>query len=251
MLGRTRIHTRARGSGAGAGATADLQRLLALSPSLVVWPALATMTVATDGTGAAPAPGQVVGRILDLSGNGNNLIAGTWASPSDAARATYQNGAISFNGSANYYSLLSAISITTDMTVVRAFKRAGAGIRSVGLGAIASSNPREFFWQNSNVQSFSLSAATKTISGSSTTTGSFVSTVTRNVSQEIARLNGAQIDAQSASAVSGSFTALGNVLTNLNNGEISLLAVFTDELIGSDLALVEQIAAATNGSVLS
>lgn len=54
----------------------DLQRLLALSPSLLIWPAQATMTVATNGTGAAPTSGQLVGRILDLSGNGNNLVEG-------------------------------------------------------------------------------------------------------------------------------------------------------------------------------
>jgi hypothetical protein len=38
---------------------------------------------------------------------------------------------------------------------------------------------------------------------------------------------------------------------NYNSGEISFLAVFPTELTGADLALVEQIAAATNGAVLA
>ncbi len=377
MLGRTRIHTRARGSGAGAGSTTttSLSRLLALSPSLLIWPAngagwqgtsggtlaasgqplglgadlsqlegktlgewlaapttsqlwntpslggaaswswdgstltglgviageatgdaviagrvylvtlrvtatgsglfqvrvggtfLATLTgganttytyvaTATNTTGLRfTSSGGTTGTIDNISVRelpGNHLRAGTWASPSDAARGTFQNDAIDFSGVDDFYSLLNAIDITESMTVVRAFKRASAGIRSAGLGEGAGGgNPRDFFWQTTNVQSYSLSGTTKTVSGSSTATGSFVSTVRRNASQEIARLNGTEIDAVTANAVAGSFGRFGDVAGSYNSGEISFLALFPTELTGADLALVEQIAASTNGSVLA
>jgi len=253
VLGRTRIHTRARGSGAGSGAGSDLQKILALSPSLLIWPAQTTMTVATNGTGAAPTTGQSVGRILDLSGNGNNLIAGTWASPSDAARATLTAGnALNFDGSSDHYSLLNAISITTNMTVVRAFKRASAGISTVGLGISSADFPAEGRWGVGNFNVVALGATQTQSTATFTDTGSFVFTAQRTASVQSLRRNGAGVALASSTppTVSGSFDSLGRLNALYNNGEISFLALFPTELTGADLALVEQIAAATNGATL-
>ena len=238
----------------GGGATqTDLQRLLALSPSLVIWPAQATMTQATNGTGAAPGSGDPVGRILDLSGNGNNLIAGTWASPSDAARGTFQNNAISFSGVDDYYSLLNAISITTNVTVVRAFKRASAGIKSAGIGKSGvAAVPRDLLWFTDNEYYVGLGTS-QTNTGLNTSTGSFVATTKRTVSTQEVRLNGSVIVTGSPPSISTStLDQIGLLGTaEYNSGEISFLAVFPTELTGADLTLVEQIAAATNGAVLS
>jgi hypothetical protein len=183
---------------------------------------------------------------------GNHLRAGTWASPSDAARGTFQNNAINFNGSAHYYSLLNAISITESMTVVRAFKRASAGIRSAGLGATGTSAPRDPFWFTSNAIFQSLGGSGS--SGSAdTSTGSFVVSGRRNASTQSVRLNGAAyaLSVGTAPAVSGSFDLFGRTNIDYNSGEISFLAVFPTELTGADLTLVEQIAAATNSAVLA
>ena len=59
--------------------------------------------------------------------------------------------ALSFGGVDDYYSLLNAIPITTNMTVVRAFKRASAGLKSVGLGSSTSGKHRETFWWSNNI----------------------------------------------------------------------------------------------------
>lgn len=385
MLGRSRIHTRARGSGAGAGSTTttDLPRLIALSPSLLIWPAqgagwqgtsggtlaasgqplglgadlsqlqgktlsewlaaapelvtngdFATDTGWTKGTGITIAGGKAVftsvsvGQLLTqsltvtagttyavtytigdysaggvaprftggstvagttqiaagtyteimvaVSGNnvlefrasfataslsvdnvsikalpGNHLRAGTWASPSDSARGLFQNNAINFDGVNDYYSLLNAISITTNMTVVRAFKRASAGINNVGLGG-SGNPPYDALWLTDNNTYLKLGDLIQTSSSTSTGTGSFVLTSQRNASAQSSRRNGAAIAAPaSAPAVTGTLTAFGLRTSNYNSGEISFLALFPTELTGANLALVEQIAAATNGATLA
>ena len=76
-------------------------------------------------------------------------------------------------------------------------------------------------------------------------------TVRRAASTQTIRRNGTQIASGSASAVSGDLSTFGRRSATYNSGEISFLAVFPSELTGADLALVEQIAAATNGAVLS
>ena len=181
---------------------------------------------------------------------GNHLRAGTWASPSDAARGTFQNDAISFSGVDDYYSQLNAISITESMTVVRAFKRASAGIQSIGLGASAASEPREATWTTTNNLTIGLGATAAGAAGG-TGTGSFVTTARRNATTETIRRNGADFYSRAAPTVSGSLDVFGRLNTTYNSGEISFEAVFLNtELTGADLALVEQIAAGTNGATL-
>lgn len=181
---------------------------------------------------------------------GNHLRAGTWASPSDAARGTFQNNAINFNGSSQYYSLLNAISITESMTVVRAFKRASAGIRSIGLGA-ASINLYDAYWLTDNTTATALGNAGAIVGTANTSTGNFVFSSVRNAAATLVRRNGAQIGSTTAPGVANSFGAVGLMNTVYNSGEISFLAVFPTELTGADLALVEQIAASTNSAVLA
>ena len=385
MLGRSRIHTRARGSGAGAGSTTttDLLRLIALSPSLLIWPAegagwqgtsggtlaasgqplglgadlsqlqgktlaewlatapellngsptaisnwtysaptatfggstsgdvywtisgltigqayyaTASVSVASNGpngqfqvrlgsTGTAMTPavaaattstgeknlvfiatetshrvrafddGTTQTQITNFSLKalpGNHLRAGTWASPSDSARGMFQNDAINFDGVDDYYSLLNGINITTNMTVVRAFKRASAGINSIGTGQTTAFNPYEHWWLNSNNNNYSaLGPTVRDAGAANTNTGSFVTTACRSASLEKLRLNGTQVISVSAATASGSLTALGRISSVYNAGEISFLALFPSELTGADLTLVEQIAASTNGATLA
>jgi hypothetical protein len=182
---------------------------------------------------------------------GNHLRAGTWATPSDAARGTFQNNAINFSGVDDYYSLLNAISITTNMTVVRAFKRASAGILSIGVGNTASNTRYDGRWGSDNVRSVSLGTAETDIGTANTATGSFVFTASRNASAQILRQNGTQLATGTPPTASGSFDNIGRRNTGYNSGEISFLAVFPTELTGANLTLVEQIAAGTNGATLS
>lgn len=182
---------------------------------------------------------------------GNHLRAGTWASPSDAARGTFQNNAINLDGVNDYYSLLNAISITENMTVVRAFKRASAGIDNIGLSTLAT-QPYEAWWLTSNSILAALVGATNnTHATSQTQTGSFVLTTSRNSTNETVRRNGTAFTPVATAAAAGTFTTFGRRNTSYNSGEISFLAVFPTELTGANLALVEQIAASTNGSVLA
>jgi hypothetical protein len=183
---------------------------------------------------------------------GNHLRAGTWASPSDAARGTFQNNAINFSGVDDFYSLLNAISITTNMTVVSAFKRASAGIQNCVIGNASAAEPYAGRWQADNFRLAALGASASGYGvGASTNTGSFVETVARTASTDIMRYNGTQIGTRTPPTVSGTLNAFGRRNANYNSGEISFLAVFPTELTGADLALVEQIAAGTNGATLS
>jgi hypothetical protein len=160
--------------------------------------------------------------------------------------------ALSFSGVDDYYSLLNAISITESMTVVSAFKRASAGIQNCVIGNSAASVPYAGRWQADNFRLAALGATESGYTvGSSTATGSFVETIARSASTDVMRYNGTQIGTRTPPTVSGELNAVGRRNANYNSGEISFLAVFPTELTGADLALVEQIAAATNGAVLA
>ena len=181
---------------------------------------------------------------------GNHLRAGTWASPSDSARGMFQNNAINFDGVNDYYSLLNAISITTNMTVVRAFKRASAGVHSVGLATSSTFYSRDFYWANENTRQVRFYSGA-TSASANTSTGSFVSTSIARNGTQLFRINAAEI-ASGSGAVPNALDAFGLTETNrYNSGEISFLAVFPTELTGANLALVEQIAASTNGTTLA
>jgi hypothetical protein len=161
--------------------------------------------------------------------------------------------ALSFDGSSDYYSLLSAISITESMTVVRAFKRASAGINTVGLAFSGTAIPSESAWTNTNTLYGGRLGSTDGIATvSNTNTGSFVTTNRRNASTDTVRLNGTQVVSATAQTVGGTLTDFGRRTGSIfNSGEISFVAVFPSELTGANLTLVEQIAAATNGATLS
>lgn len=244
MLGRSR--DRDRGRGFGTFDPSQLEQVLALSPTVLYWRAENAGTVGIDGSGGTATGTDPVGRILDLSGNNNHASA-----PADGNRATLNATGWVFNGSSSYYTPASAISIATNMTVVRAFKRASAGITTTGFGNITTSNPRDFNWDSANGITQALGSSNYVVGSGNTSTGSFVSTARRGAATEISRLNGTQIATRSVASVSGSFDAFGRRLTTYNNGEISFEAVFLAELSGPELALVEQIAAATNGATLS
>jgi hypothetical protein len=182
---------------------------------------------------------------------GNHLRAGTWASPSDAARGTFQNDAINFSGVDDYYSLLSAINVTESMTVVRAFKRATNAINSAGFGTNAAV-PNDAFWFGTDKKIYAaLTSGAAFSSDANTNTGSFVVTSQRSASTEVIRVNGVQVATRSAAAVGGSLTFFGRANTAYNSGEQSFAFVSPSELTGADLTFVEQIAAATNGATLS
>ena len=159
---------------------------------------------------------------------------------------------VSFDGVNDYYSLLNAIPVTENMTVVRAFKRASAGIRAIGLGNTSATSPNDYAFAPDNTASASFTGVTPGNSiAADTSTGSFVSSTLRTAAgSKIIRRNGTQLQSESSGAVNGSFAALGVRSTVYNNGEISFLAVFPTELTGADLELIEQLAAATNGSVV-
>jgi len=162
--------------------------------------------------------------------------------------------ALSFGGVDDYYSLLNAISITESMTVVRAFKRATSTTDAVGLGDVSGTSPAEAFFAGASMFHGRLAdTIANTVSGTVATTGAIVQSNVRNASQELTRINGAEPLARATAATAGgTLETFGRRSTaSFNNGEISFLAVFPTELTGANLALVEQIAAATNGAVLA
>jgi hypothetical protein len=184
---------------------------------------------------------------------GNHLRAGTWATPSDAARGTFQNNAINFSGVDDYYSLLNAIPITESMTVVRAFKRASAGINTVGMGTLASATPIEGYWRSADNLNL-LGLPTERTSAANTSTGSFVTASRRNASALTLRLNGTEVISNTPGAASGSFETIGRRSSVYNSGELSFIMVVDETvnpLTDANLTLVEQIAAGTNGATLS
>jgi hypothetical protein len=250
MLGRTRIHTRARGAGAGAGTgmVTDLEKILALSPSVLYWRAQSPGTVARDGTGAVATNTEPVGRILDLSGNGNYAAA-----PADGNRSTLNATGWVFDGTDDYYSLLSAVTIPVSVTIVRAFRRPLGLTISAGLGNASANSPYEALWFNENTIFAWLDAAGLIQeSSANASTGAFVVTTRKTLLTQTLRLNGAAVTTTPTIAVGGTqLNSFGRRNANYNAGEISFLAVFAAELTGADLALVEQIAAGTNGATLA
>lgn len=229
-------------------ALSALARLRALSPSVLYWRAYSPGIVNRDGTGAAATGTDPVGRVLDLSGNNNHASA-----PSDAARATLNSTGWVFDGVDDYYALTAGISITTNMTVIQAFKRATSGINSVALGLAATNLPTGPRWGSGNRNVVGLGATETTSVGTPTTTGSFVYTGERTASVQSLRLNGADVPLNSSTppTVSGAFDAFGRVSGSFNTGEISFLASFPSTLSAANRAFVEQIAAATNSTTLA
>jgi hypothetical protein len=157
---------------------------------------------------------------------------------------------LAFDGTDDFMSLASAISITTDMTVLRGFGRSAAGIRSAGLGPASGTEPRDYFWQTTNIESYGLGATAQTLTAD-TATGYFVGTLRRSATDEFLRRNGTQISTRAAPAVSGSFTKLGDLSGNLNNGPIYGLIVLDRELTGSELTATEQWMAGKTGATLA
>lgn len=235
-------------AGIALGPSTQLEQLRALAPSLVYWRAQNAGTVNRDGTGATATGTDAVGRILDLSGNNNHASA-----PSDAARAILNSTGWSFDGADDYYALTSGISVTTNMTVIQAFRRASAGINSVALGLAATNLPTGPRWGSGNRNVVGLGATETTSVDVITSTGSFVFTGERTASVQSLRRNGADVPLNSSTppTVSGTFDAFGRVSGSFNNGEISFLAVFPATLTAAQRAFVEQIAAATNGATLA
>ena len=157
---------------------------------------------------------------------------------------------LAFDGVDDFFNLASAISITTDMTVLRGFGRSAAGIRSAGLGPASGTEPRDYFWQTTNIESYGLGATAQTLTAD-TATGYFVGTLRRSATDEFLRRNGTQISTRAAPAVSGSFTKLGDLSGNLNNGPIYGLIVLDRELTGSELTATEQWMAGKTGATLA
>jgi len=148
-------------------------------------------------------------------------------------------------------SLASAISITTDMTVVRGFGRAAAGISSVGAANSAANTQTDGRWNTGNVRSVSLGNAETDVVGANTATGYFVFSASRNASAQILRQNGTELTSVSPPSVSGSFDNVGRRSATYNSGPIYGLIVLDRELTGSELTATEQWMAGKTGAVLA
>jgi len=226
----------------------DLERLLSMSPSVLYWRTQSPGTVNRDGTGAVATGTDLVGRIPDLSGNNNYAAA-----PADGNRSTLSATGWGFDGTDDYYTLASALTVGTNYTVVRGFKRATAGIVSLGLGNSGANTPYDPLWfTDNNIYSWLGPDGYLGTSSTNTNTGSFVTTARRNASAQSLRLNGAAVTTTLTAATDGtSLTSLGRRNTTYNAGEICFLAVFPSELSGGDLAFAERIAAEATGATLA
>tara|TARA_Y100001947_G_C10286111_1_gene280687 strand:- start:194 stop:976 length:783 start_codon:yes stop_codon:yes gene_type:complete len=241
---------------AGTTAATLLAKARALQEPVALWVASESPgTVNTDGTGSEATPTQLVGRIPDISGNGNYAVAGTIATPDNSARATLtEDGDFigwDFNGTDDYYSLLSPYTITESMTLMSAFGRAGTGLRSVPIGSVSDVVHGGYWWTN-DTQYVAL-GATQTAGPLSTDTGSFVWTASRNATGQILRRNGTEIISRAASTVSGSIDEIGyaNDVVEFHDGLIYGVAIFDVELTGAALAAWEAYFASLNGVTLA
>ncbi len=158
---------------------------------------------------------------------------------------------LAFDGVDDFMSLASAISITTDMTVVRGFGRAAAGISSVGAANSAANTQTDGRWNTGNVRSVSLGNAETDVVGANTATGYFVFSASRNASAQILRQNGTELTSVSPPSVSGSFDNVGRRSATYNSGPIYGLIVLDRELTGSELTATEQWMAGKTGAVLA
>jgi hypothetical protein len=229
---------------ATSAAPTDLQRMLNLNPSLLLWRDESAGTVAANGSGATATNGDPVGRILDLSGNNNHAVAA-----GDANRATLTATGWSFDGTNDYYVLTTGIAVANSMTIVRGFTRPSSAIRSLGLGNADNYYPRDaIFWQDNNIYLALATDGTQPNAGSPNfTTGNCVLTSIRSAGILTARLNKLQVINGAGGANSGTAMSLigkqgGAGPQPSTQGEISFLAVFPGILSADDLDFVESIA---------
>lgn len=157
---------------------------------------------------------------------------------------------LAFDGVDDFMSLASAISITTDMTVVRGFGRASAGIVSVGIGD-PSDAAYDALWAIDNKTYLKLGGTTLNVANGSTSTDYFVISSLRNGTNQFFRRNGTQISSVSAPAVSGTLPEFGRRGSTYNNGPIYGLIVLDRELTGSELTATEQWMAGKTGATLA
>jgi hypothetical protein len=161
---------------------------------------------------------------------------------------------LAFDGVDDFFNLASAISITTDMTVVRGFGRSAAGIQSAGLGTSGAEAPAEMAWNTSNdIVIGRLGTPAATVTSANTTTGYYVSTNRRDATNEIGRLSGTQILTRASITVAGTLTDLGRRQTGTvyNSGPVYGLIVLDRALTGSELTATEQWMAGKTGAVLA
>jgi hypothetical protein len=157
---------------------------------------------------------------------------------------------LAFDGTDDFMSLASAISITTDMTVVRGFGRSAAGVTSIGLGSAAGEHAG--VWFTNNLTYVCLGAGQSSGYSVSTATGSFIDSAIRSASAEYIRRNGTQIGTRAAPSVAGTLEAIGRyAVTGYNNGPIYGLIVLDRELTGSELTATEQWMAGKTGATLA
>ena len=160
---------------------------------------------------------------------------------------------LAFDGVDDFFNLASAISITTDMTVVRGFGRSAAGIQSAGLGTSGAEAPAEMAWNTSNdIVIGRLGTPAATVTSANTTTGYYVSTNRRDATNEIGRLSGTQILTRASITVAGTLTDLGRRQTGTvyNSGPVYGLIVLDRALTGSELTATEQWMAGKTGVTL-
>jgi hypothetical protein len=160
---------------------------------------------------------------------------------------------LAFDGSDDCFNIASAISITTDMTVVRGFGRAATGIQSLGIAnSVDLDQPYDESWYTDNVRygGFASGVGVGMPATADTSTGSFVTTTRRNGSTSTRRSNGVQIYSGAIGAASGSLALLGRIDTLYNNGPIYGLIVLDRELTGSELTATEQWMAGKTGVTL-
>ena len=219
----------------------------ALSAQLIIWDTISGSPLTADIL-AWGAQLQTSADQTSTGGAYQRIAAATDYDVSNPVWRPY----LAFDGVDDFFNLASAISITTDMTVVRGFGRSAAGISSFGIGESSATTQRDFTWASTNDITSGLGASNALMQSGNTTTGYMVSVSRRNVSTEVIRLNGTQNGSRSAAAVSGSLNQLGRLGPSAYGiGPIYGLIVLDRELTGSELTATEQWMAGKTGAVLA
>ncbi len=218
----------------------------ALSAQLIIWDTISGSPLTADIL-AWGAQLQTSADQTSTGGAYQRIAAATDYDVSNPVWRPY----LAFDGVDDFMSLASAISITTDMTVVRGFGRAAAGISSVGAANSAANTQTDGRWNTGNVRSVSLGNAETDVVGANTATGYFVFSASRNASAQILRQNGTELTSVSPPSVSGSFDNVGRRSATYNSGPIYGLIVLDRELTGSELTATEQWMAGKTGAVLA
>ncbi|OYW72700.1 MAG: hypothetical protein B7Z37_24020 [Verrucomicrobia bacterium 12-59-8] len=273
LIGSGLVSLNGRSDGPSLVTDPDIETILALSPSILIWPEKGAGWQTVTGGSLVTADAQNVGLLPDLSqlggatlaeylaftgytsaefldgtAPGRHLKAGTWASGADADRPVLARSGKALNmATGKKMGLRTAISVATNQTVIAAVRRPSNGTQTFTIANAAGSR-HAFWWWTDNLMYSSPGATEFNSGGTVASTGNnFVITTKRNSGGVSVLSNGVERVGGGSSTASGSYDST-QFAGNASGHELSFLAVFPSELSAGNTTTVQNIAKATNGA---